>query len=49
MRWGLDFESNFSELLLLMLPELLTEPEHSTPGEITKQVVKRKPLIEEVN
>lgn len=52
MSWSLDFESGFSELaselVLLMLPDLFTDPVTSKPEESTKEIVKKKPLIEEV-
>lgn len=52
MSWSLDFESGFSELaselLLLMLPDLLTDPVTSKSEDCTKEIAKMKPLIEEI-
>lgn len=53
MSWSLEFEGNLSEfasdLMVLMLPELLVEPEVVKSDENIHDVVKKKPLIEEIN
>lgn len=52
MSWSLDFQTGFpelaSDLVFLMLPDLFTEPENSNPDENTQEIIKKKPLIEEI-
>lgn len=53
MSWSLDFQSGFSELasdiVLLMLPDLFTEPESSCSIDVNQEVIRKKPLIEEID